>query len=113
MFQAPVLPGPGPSGRVRGPLGGVATPRGLPPETPCLVDYLLRDGAGVEVGTEAADLVALYLEQADAVVGDVLAVRVARGGPLEGGVAGVVGEDVAELALHAAEGVPVARPELP
>src|ERR671916_417107 len=102
------------SGLLAGPEGPASTLRPYERRLSqsALVDHLLGDGTGVEVGAEAADLAVPYLKQADAVVGDVLAVGVARGGPLEGGVAGVVGEDVAELALHVAEGVAVARPEL-
>src|ERR671916_217525 len=97
-----------------------AKSRGLGPERAesrpkggALTNHLLRHRAGVEVGAEAAYFSVLYFQQADAVVGDVPAVGVARGVPFQGGVAGVVGKDVAELALHVPEGVPVARPELP
>src|SRR5215203_554031 len=77
-----------------------------------LVHYLFGQGAGVEVSHETCDLVAFDLQDAHAVVGDGIALLGALGGPLQGGVPRVVGEDVAELGLHLVEGLAVVRPEL-
>src|SRR5918997_230832 len=76
------------------------------------MNHLSADAAGIEVRPKARDLAFFYLQEAYAVVGDVVAVGLPRGVPLQRGVARVVGEDVPELALHLAEGVAVARPEL-
>src|SRR5215207_10667007 len=77
------------------------------------IHNLFGQGAGVEVGHETIDLVAFDLQNAHATVGDSVAVLGALGGPLQGGVTRVVGEDVAKLGLHLVEGLAVARPELP
>src|ERR687894_530287 len=76
-----------------------------------LVHYLPGEVAGVEVGHEAPDLVAFDLQDAHAVVGDGVAVRGARGRPLERRPL-LGGDDVAELGFHLAEGTAVIRPEL-
>src|SRR5918995_1676700 len=73
----------------------------------------LGQSAGVEVGHETLDLVAFDLQDAHATVGDSVTVLGALGGPLQGGVTRVVGEDIVKLGLHLVEGLAVARPELP
>src|SRR5215207_97157 len=76
------------------------------------VHDLVGEAPSVEVGHEAADLVALELEYAHAVVGNRIPVRGALSRPLERRP--VLGDDeVAEHRLHLAEGPAVLLPELP
>src|SRR5918994_5856861 len=67
--------------------------------------------SGVEVGHEATNLAALYLQNAHAVVGGVLAVRSTLRRPLESRPL-LGGENVSELGPHLIEATTVARPEL-
>src|SRR5215204_1051343 len=67
--------------------------------------------AGVEVGHEATDLAAFYLQDAHTVVGDRVPVRSTLRCPLQRRTL-LGGENVSELGPHLAEGATVAPPEL-
>src|SRR5215212_3428241 len=67
--------------------------------------------AGVEVGHEATDLAAFYLQDAHTVVGDRVPVRSTLRRPLQRRTL-LGGENVSELGPHLAEGATVAPPEL-
>src|SRR5215210_769194 len=77
-----------------------------------LVHDLVGEAPGVEVRHKAANLVALDLEYAHAVVGDPIPVRGTLCRPLER-CAVLGGYDVAELRLHLAEGTAVLLSERP
>jgi hypothetical protein len=103
-------------GKYRGAGKGSAEPQSVglsgraAPLMPSVHD-LGSEVAGVEVGHEATNLAALYLQNAHAVVGGVLAVRSTLRRPLESRPL-LGGENVSELGPHLAEGTTVARPEL-